>query len=161
MATIHNSDLSKELQQGAKIQINRDVIPNQLAEKVVPVMEVNPKLLRRIDIHKAGTLTNGTSATIYTTPADKDFFLVALQLSIIKDGNSTSTSTAINGTVNGVSAKIISIAGITITASAGSTSLTLPIPMKIDRNSNITLTHTTNVANIRGDGIIFGYTVED
>ncbi len=44
-AIIYNSDVTKELRDGGKISL-RDAIPNQLAEKVVPVMEVNPKFYK-------------------------------------------------------------------------------------------------------------------
>lgn len=72
MATIYNSDLTKGIQQDAKIQIGKESVPNQLAEKVVPVMETNPRLLRPIEILVS---KNGTSGTLFTVPSDKDFYL--------------------------------------------------------------------------------------
>jgi len=88
MVQINNSDLSKELIQGAKIQVNRETPPNQLADKVVPVMEVNPKLLRRAMI-----LSNGTSATtssgsvLLAIPTGREVWITGLSISNIQDAN--------------------------------------------------------------------------
>lgn len=77
MAQIHNTDLFKELKDGGKIQQLHDVIPNQLAEKVVPVMEVNPKFFRRVNV----VISSLSAGTIYTTPTDKDFYLTFAHMS--------------------------------------------------------------------------------
>lgn len=157
MAIIYNSDLSKEVIAGAKIQTSRDVIPNQIADKVVPVMEVNPKLLRRINTFGAGTASNATSATVYTTPTDRDFFLTAAVFSMIKDATSTSTLSNLITTIDGASVNLIRIPGFTLTAQSGSISISFPQPIKIDRGVTIRLNNTTNVANITCTATIFGF----
>lgn len=161
MAIIHNTDLIKELKEGAKLQQLRDVIPSQLADKVVPTMETNPKLLRRCNISKTTDAVNATSGTIYTTPSDKDFFLVSCCLGVIKDATSTSTGSNITVVIDGVSSPIARIPGITLTAQSKVVSCTFPAPIKIDRGTNITVTASTNVANIRATGVITGYLVEN
>lgn len=162
MATIHNSDLTNELKDGAKLQQIRDVIPTQLAEKVVPVMEVNPKLLRRINVCKNATANNATSATIYTTPTDKDFFITCVILSVSKDVTSTSLASAVAGTL--FTGETISFAGITtetLKSEAHQEVISYPIPIQLKRGTTITVTNTTNVANILTRGLIFGYTVDN
>ncbi len=161
MATIYNSDLSKELVDGAKIQQNWDKVPNVLGQTVVPVMEVNPKLLRRCNILRRGTGTNATSTTIYIVPSDKDFYLVSCSLSIIKDATSTSLYSRITCIVDGVTASPIVITGLTLTIQNEAISISFPIPIKIDRGTTISLDHSTNVANISGTGCIIGYTISD
>ena len=96
MATIYNSDLFKEMASAGALQQAVDKIPNQLAEKVVPVMEVNPKLFRRINIIKQDDLQNATSSTTYTTPTDKDFFLTNLNFSYIKTNTATTAAIYVN-----------------------------------------------------------------
>jgi len=157
-AIIYNSDLSRELQDGAKIQVSRDRVPNELAEKVIPVMEVNPKMLRRCNVAASGLAANSAASTVYTSPSDKDFYLVAMALSTIKDATSTSTAARITSTINGASVSLLSIASATLTAQADSTSLTLPIPLKIDRGTSIAVTNTTADANVSTRASIFGYT---
>lgn len=139
----------------------RDIIPSQLAEKVVPVMEVNPKMLRRCNIVRGQEAANSTSGTIYTTPADKDFFMVACQLGVIKDVTSTSTLSTLRATIDGVQQKLLEIPGITLTAQSAVVSLSFPDAIKIDRNTAIVITASTNVANIQTVGTIIGYTVDN
>jgi hypothetical protein len=161
MATINNSDLFKELREGIKLQQLRDVIPSQLADKVVPVMEVNPKMLRRINSVKNNIATNATSATIYTTPTDKDYFLCGFTLSMIKDVTSTSTSSRVLATIDGVSTILASIVGISLTPQADSISVQFLEPVRVDKGTNITVTNSTNVANVSANGTIYGYTVDN
>jgi hypothetical protein len=157
MAQIHNSDLSKELIKGGRLQVSRDVVPNQLAEKVVPVMEVNPKLLKIANIVRSATAVNSTSSNIYTTPTDRDFYLTFANISVLKDVTSTSTETSIKVTIDGILQRLISIAGISLTPQTLGTSQSFDIPIKIDRGTGILVTNGTNVANINAWGNIAGY----
>lgn len=157
MANINNSQLSKELIDGAKIQTSFDKIPTQLADKVVPVMEVNPKLLRCCNFIKEASCINATTTTIYTTPTNKDFFLTALHLSVIKDVTSTSTRSYVNAYVNGVVNSLITIAGITLTVQDQNCSISFPIPIKIDRGTAIALNNSSATANVTSRASIMGY----
>jgi len=161
MANIYNGDLKRELIAGAGIQTSVDVVPNQIADKVVPVMEVNPKMLRTCDIIKRAIATNATSATIYTTPANADFYLIGANMCMIKDATSTSAETSIKATKDNASINILEFAGITLTAQTLSESISLNNPLKLDRNTTITITNATNTANIRSSGIIYGYIVDN
>lgn len=160
MATIYNSDLTKELTKGAGLQTSKDVIPNQIAEKVVPVMEVNPKLLRVVNVHQRNTATNATSATIYTTPADRDFYLTGLTISMIKDATATSTSSFISVYINGLQNQIAHIVSLTLTPQYAAYSKDFTVPIKLDRNTAIVIGNATNVANITSSGTIQGYIVD-
>lgn len=159
MATIYNSDLSKELIDGAKIQVSKDKVPNQIADKVVPVMEVNPKMLKYVNVIKRASVINATSTTIYTTPTDRDFYLTSAQLSLIKDATSTSATSAIAVTLKGDSTavNILEISSITLTAQENAVANSYTIPILLERNTTIAVTNSTNVANIRASGCIQGY----
>lgn len=158
MPTIYNSDLSKELQIGASLQVSEG-IPNQLAEKVVPVMEVNPKLTKTLDIVKY-TNTSGTSnATIYTVP-DQEFYLKGAQLSIIKNATSdvATGSYGLLATINGVSTPILSLALLTLTAQEQSICISFINPIKVDKNTSILLASAASTAGTMvRTGIIYGY----
>jgi len=160
---IYNSTLTKELIEGARIQSSTDAVPGELAEKVIPVMEVNPKMLRVCNIVKSTSATNATTATVYTTPTDKDFFLCSVELAVIKDVTSTSTVSGINVTTPeaGVATNILSISGITLTPQSDTTSLAFNTPILLKRGTGVQLTNATNVGNIRSDACITGYTVDN
>lgn len=81
MATINNSDLLKEIRDGARIQQLAEVIPSQIADKVVPVMEVNPKMLKYANIVMRGSSSTTGTTTIYTTPTNAEFYLTSICMS--------------------------------------------------------------------------------
>ncbi len=58
MSQINRTELLKGMRDDAKIQ-NAESIPTQLAEKVVPVLEVNPRLLFCINWGKEITASAG------------------------------------------------------------------------------------------------------
>lgn len=159
MAQIYNSELTKELRDGIKGQTSRDLLPSQIADKVVPVLEVNPKMLKFIEIQENGVATNATSAAVVTLSPSKDFYLCAAELSLIKDVTSTSTLSKIDVVfaADNKSHSLCRIAGITLTAQADQKILVLPRPIKLQRGSNIAVTNSTNVANITAIGTIYGY----
>lgn len=157
MVTIYNSDLSKELRDGTKNQQLRDTLPTQLADKVVPVMEVNPRMLRRITFLK-GLGGTGTT-TIYTTPVDKEFYLVGCSLSICKVVGDTGSVGYLKTTQDGVINSVISYAGVTTTADSQTISRDFSLPIKIDKNTAITITATGAFTRIEAN--IQGYFVEN
>jgi hypothetical protein len=163
MVTIYNSELFKELREGVKLQQLTDTIPSQLADKVVPVMEVNPKLLKVCNIVKSATCNNATTATIYTAPTDRDFFIVSAALSVIKDVTSTSVQSAINvvpeDAVTG--SNICVLAGITLTPQTLAISQTFIPPLKLKRGSVIGAINSANVANVRAEATITGFTLDN
>jgi len=157
MATIYNSTLTRELIDAAKIQTSKDKIPSELAEKVVPVMEVNPKLLRRVNIIKGATAVNTTPVTIFTTQSGKDFYCTAATLSLIKDVNSTSVYSSIQCSVDGLVVNLLKISSLTLTPQNDSAVINFNPPIKIDRSTAVVIASSTNVANITNTGTIFGY----
>jgi len=162
MANIHNSDLFKELKEGIKSQ-GFD-IPNQLAEKVVPVMEVNPKLLRRIvPFPIAADLSNQTVATAYTTSTTMDTYLSGFTFSYNKDATSTATTLGLYATPeeSNLSTALIRVKCFTLTAQNGTISVCLPQPIKLKKGSNITYSSDTNVANISISCSLFGYQLQN
>jgi hypothetical protein len=161
MPTIYNNLTLKECNEGANLQQNRENTPTRLAESIVPVMEVNPKMLRRCNLVAAGTATDATGATIYTAPTDKDLYLVAAVLSVIKDVNATSTVSELYVTTEegGASKDIIRIPGITATVQNQTVSVSFPTPLKIKRGTIIGINNGTNVAKIIASGCITGFLV--
>ena len=142
MVTIHNSDLFKELRDGTKSQQLRDgVLPTQLAEKVVPVMEVNPKMFRRINIVKGATANTVAAITAYTTPTDRDFYLTGFSCSVSKDVlcDSSTASSSISCVVDKATVLLGYVACTTLTAQTIVIDKNYTIPIKIDRGTAISL----------------------
>jgi len=145
MAKIYNSECTKGLAQNAGIQQNVDKVPNELAEKIVPVFETNPELLRKGFVRHA-TLT--ADATLYTTPTNQDFYLTNIVLSNTKDAASDCSGVHISATINGANVRLCQITGITLTAGSMNISRTFKEPIKIDRGTNITVSHLTGAGAV-------------
>jgi hypothetical protein len=150
MAQIHNTDLTRELKEGGKLQQLRDVIPSQLADKVVPVMEVNPKLLRRTNIVKSisSTASAGTT-TIYSIPQGQTFYMTSAHISFTKDVvcDVARGRYAITCTIDGVSLSIpLEVSINTLTAESQSMALDFSHPIKVDAGTNIQVNSFTYAA---------------
>jgi len=143
MAKIHNTETIKEVIDGGKIQTSSDVVPTQLADKIVPVMEVNPKLLKTVNIVRYANATNPASATtIYTTPTNQDFYLTGATINSIKTATSdlsTGVFTSLQVVINGATQRLFSANGITLTAQEHNVNMVFSPPIKIDRNSVINM----------------------
>jgi hypothetical protein len=164
MATIYNSQLSKEIIEAARIQVNRDSVPNQIADKVVPVMEVNPKLLRLINIVETSSKTTTGALTAYTTPTDREFYLKNVTFSIIKDATCDIATGVISLNVirDGVSKGIIAIPLITLTAQSITITENFDTPIKIDKNTAISTTTTAHTVGVYVKATcIKGFTIDN
>lgn len=160
MVYIDNTQTKKEIEDAIRGNSVSNLAPTKVSDTVQLVLPINPKDYRRVNIVKTGLATNATSATIYTTPTDKDFFLTSLALSIIKDVTSTSLRTDIAVVIDGAAQNLLSICSLTLTAQAQNIAQSYHAPIKIDRGTNITVSNTTNVANITARANLTGYTVE-
>jgi hypothetical protein len=130
---------------------------NTEINELTPVVEMTP----RIDISRYQSAINATATTIFQTPSDKDFYLVAATLGVIKDATATSLTTRLIAQIDGVAQTLMVIPGITLTAQNQTITQRWPNGgILIDRGSNIQVTNSTNTANVSGHASIQGYTVE-
>lgn len=164
MVNNNNSETTRELIDAGKLQVVQGV-PQTIANYIQPVMEVNPKLLRRITITRDNTKTTTGSAIIYTTPATQDFYLVGYTISVIKDvacDAATGGVAFISVVIDGATRTFGNIVGITLTAQNEAFSHSFPIPMKIDRSTTILITGPAHAAGVLvKSGSIFGYVVDN
>lgn len=134
-----------------------EMLPDFVDEGITLVYDVEPD----INVIQIATTAGATSTTIYTTPADRDFFIKYLQLTVNKDASSLSTSTIITGVIGGVTKTLIRINTTTSVAlNGGFASVTLPNGVKLDRNTTLTVTNTDATALIASSGIIMGYIID-
>lgn len=80
MANINNTELLKGMRDNAKVQ-NLESVPTQLAEKVVPVMETNPRCLFCVNF--SVDLISGA----YTVPIGKKFYITNINLNLDTGGS--------------------------------------------------------------------------
>lgn len=160
-AKIYNSNLTKEIIDGAKLQVQDGNIPSEIGNTVLPTMEVNPNLLRICNVVKMNSLNNALTETIYTTPSDKDFYICSASLTMNKDVTATTTNVNLTCTINGQSATLLRIATLATTADTNSISINPRFPIKIDRNTTISLTSATNVANVRAGASVIGFLIDN
>lgn len=127
-----------------------------VSDVIMPVVPIQ----RICNIVRRAPLSNATSATVYTTPSDKDFYLNSAFLSVIKDVTAQSLASSILVFIDSVQVGILSISGLSLTPQNDVVSISFPIPLKLDRNTTITVTASNATANVSASAGITGYTVE-
>lgn len=161
MSKINNSETTQEIIKAARLA-SAFQVPTELGNAVVPVVEVNPRLVRTANITRSQTATY-SAATIYTTPTNQDFYLCSVTYSISKDvvSDAPTSGTGIRIVVDGANRDLALLSMITLTAQTLFLSYSLPFPIKVDRNTNITIPSITgSLGVVYRSASITGYTVE-
>lgn len=168
MAKIYNSDLTNEIEEGAKIQDRMDVVPNQIADKVVPTMEVNPNMLRKINLIKANANTGAAAISLYTAPAAttrQRVYLTSVQAAYSKNAACDAASGVLYVTIaqGGATLPILALPHTTLTQENQAQTLTLPKPLAIDPGSAVILTASGAItAGVLSKAVAFtGYIVNE
>jgi len=160
MGTIYNSDMMDEIREGSRIQQNVDPIPNRFSDFVQPVMEVNPKSFRRINVVKENSRITTGSTALYTTPTDRDFFLVAGYLQAVADATADNTTIyLLIQPIDSAEVNIIQMRKLSLTAFSEKISFCLPFPIKIKRGTTISFGTTYTVGACVINAVIMGYTI--
>lgn len=161
MGTIYNKDVFDELRYNGKIQ-NTDTINNQISGNIVPVMEVNPRLVRpcNVSIHNASSTTGNT--VIYTVPSGKDFFCTGVYLTYASDAACDGTGSSITFVDQyGATRRMIGVFKIASTAYSQSISLSFPTPILIRSGVAINLSNNFTAGVSCTQGGVHGYTVDN
>lgn len=158
MARHYNPSIVERLQRTFGFKAG-DVLSDDISG-VVAVLPIHP--VQRI-VKIANRSSTGTT-TLYTTPADKDFYLTSVFLNVTKDATCDVSNTdgpIIRAVIDGVTTTIIQVSVLTLTAQNYGQVISLPHPIKLDRNSAVTLAGATFSAGaLSKAGGIFGYTEE-
>ena len=149
MAKINNSAVMQKLIDELELYPAKDTIPSELAEKILPVFQVNSEQLTITTTPSnvvASQVLNGAGpATIYTTPATEKFYLTNVCLSArcgsaVTTGNeNTSVSVTINGAAVKIAGIIFKVIAAGIEQEGGDVVLNLQNPILIDASTNITM----------------------
>lgn len=159
MAQIHNSELTQNMIGAIKASTARDYMPSQLADKVVPVIDVHPNHNKFTNGVLKVNLSNATTASA-AFPTNKNIYVTGVLLCYYKDATATATSIDAKLVIGNVAVTIIEIPTITLTAQQDNIYLPFDFPIKADTNKSAYLDSSTNVANIKVTAHFFYYTEE-
>lgn len=156
MALINNSDLKKEVIDGAKINIVVDDVPSELGKTVVPVLVANPKPTVQTAI---GTASDSTGTTFMTTDAIKRTFLVGYSIGIAKDIVSDSLYSSIISTPVGKPSgnSYVRVRYEPITVGNINLAYTFPAPIELEKGASVRVENSTATGSIDTSCIIFYY----
>lgn len=130
--------------------------PTQVSDLIVPIVPIEPSS----QIVRGASANNAASTTIYTTPADKDFYLTFA--SIVGKQVATaaqSTKMALTVVIGNVRQDLIMLVNIANQNTTNPAS-TFIGKILLDRGSTITLTQNSPTAGDQVGGTIAGYTRE-
>jgi hypothetical protein len=161
MEQINNEDVIKNSSKILGHQVENK--PQLDTSKISLVAEVNPRLLRKINIVKRATSSTTSAATIYTTPSDKDFYLCFAGIGNTKDVTCDNSEIALFiipfGESSGI--QLINIPTTTLTASNNYFGTSFFPPILIKRSSTITVSGSFSLGTMTKTGTVTGYTVDE
>lgn len=157
MATIYQSDIVQKAVRGLKLAPSRDKIPNELADKILPVYELNDAY----DIITAGGSSSSSSSTasILTASSTADTYITSLMMSVDKDATSDSTDFSVNVVQNGAVRALGKIIMITLTATSKIISISFPRPVRIDKGSTVRIAATFTVGALSRSAAVTYYEI--
>lgn len=159
MAQINNNEVLLKLTREAKIQTSIDKVPNQLAEKIVPVLNVNPDRILKV---RSGIASDTTTQTIFITSTTKETYLVGVLLSVAKDVVNDGSYTSVTAVPFGMASSGINVIRYEPLDANQLTSFVTfdKIPLKLEKNTSIVVANATGTASIDASCIIYFYEVE-
>lgn len=156
---IQNSSTIKELRTAAGLSISEG-FPQQLANQIIPVIDINPKHLRRATI--LGTLLNrnttGSNITVLSAQSE-EVFVTGFNISNQQDATSDNVLIVLQATIDGVLKRFYSRQKVTATAGLINENIQLSHAIKIDLGSTIGFTLAFTVGASISDVVVYGYKV--
>ncbi len=137
-----NKEIYKRISQD--FGISQLKVPNQLASKIVPVLISNPERVATI-------VKTGFNGTLYTPPANADFYITAAWIS-----SNAQSAGRIEAIVGGVAVRILEVNASGVANLSLTPTISFIPPIKVDRNTSISVVGTGFDTN----GCIIGYLVE-
>lgn len=157
MAYIDNTQTKKEIEDAIRGNSVSNLAPTDVSKDVQLVLNVNPKDYRILNIVK-----RQASGTIYTTPANKKFFLSGFNISFSSTAAGDNTL-ALTGFIKGDTSTTIIGRGVvknTALIDAGNAHLSQSFERPIEMEPNTVIAASASGTVTSGNVTIFGYTVE-
>lgn len=117
----NNTEVTKQLRDGLKINQAYESVPNEIGKTIVPVFISNPQFKKINFIDSVSGDNSGTA--MYTVPVGKRLILKTASLSVEKDAAATTTNVQLRITMDGEILNILYLGFLASTAGAQSTSL--------------------------------------
>lgn len=133
---INNSELIQGIVTSTRLSSSQGV-PQELTTQIIPVMEVNPRLLRNCTFARSVNRNTTGAGTVFLTPLNMDFYVTNVILCHNADVVCDGTGCYISAVINSATVYIAQINKLTLTAHNSNISLNLVFPLKIDKNSTI------------------------
>lgn len=161
MATINSSEIIRELIEVTGIQPSRDKIPSELADKILPVLEVNPKLTKNINFTAASSSTT-TGGFGITMPTAQPVFITNLTASYSKDAtaNVATGRISVTAVINGATRDVATFAVITLTAESATITIHFNPPLRLDIGTTFSFNGTFTLGVLSRTFCIAGFTYD-
>lgn len=152
--------IQKAFEREARLQPIAGEIIKDLNTNIQPVLNVNP--IRVVNIVKRAAGATTSTATVYTTPMDRDFYLTSAFLSITKDAACANEFMHLDIIPKDqeVAEEILEINCQNTTEYTATAANTFSIPIILKRGSAITVVGGYAAGTARKTGIITGYTID-
>lgn len=157
MATIYNGDMLNKLAEDCNLQTSREKTPTELAEKILPVVNVENK---KIITCATGTCSDSLTAGVFNTSATKRTFITGYTLTYSKDVNATATYCAL--TITDLYGSILNLGVMRfepLTAGSDSIASDFTFPIEVKKASSVAIACSTNVASIDVSAVIHYYEI--
>jgi len=102
MSQTRNSDIQKRILEETKIQASIENIPVELADKILPVLNVNPKSRKKLILYKDHDTGNLANVGLYV-PAGKKWRIVCMFAKLVADATVTDRRIIIDAFADGTS----------------------------------------------------------
>lgn len=152
-----NSQVVKEIVDALKLDMNIEKVPSP-----VPVIEVNPKLVKNVLLYNSTRNVSG-AATILTTPTNQDYYLHGIEFDYTKDASCDMASgrLSISVVIGGATYYVASFSVLTLTAQYSGRYIQFKTPLKLDRNSAIRFNGATFTAGNLIQSVCLHYMIDE
>ena len=156
MPTIQQGELLRDA--SVLLELRAEGCPDHLKDDVQLTFPLQ-KFYADISRGMTSTVTS-TGQTIYTIPADKDFFLTFAQLSYTKDAACDCVAVQLNGTsFDGLAVNILSLLMNPLILNNDNLTGSYTYPIKLKAGTNITLIGSFTVGTMTKRGVIQGFLI--
>lgn len=137
MAKIQNSEVISQMINGLWLDPARESVPSELAEKILPVYQVNPDIREKTKTRFSSTTATQTGLALFTSDATKKTYLTGASLNNMSNATADNTSIQLLCTVDGANTTILSLNKLSLTAQSKVVSASFNPPLRIDKNTAV------------------------
>ena len=167
MAKINNAQIIQKIVDELKLYPGKDLIPSELADKVLAVYQVNDQDVKvqtpKANIVRNTTFVGASAGVLYAVPATGKFFLTNVSISAGLVSASFNRTAYLSVFIDGVTQKILILhldtgSGGAVDGSLQTLSYNLQNPILVDAGTNISAQGNSTI--VIGSATMVGYTEE-